>query len=332
VRILLAHPDDAAILVHGRDGTFTLPRVRLCERVSLGDPPALIAAVRVQLGLEITELFPLAEVVDEQAATVEAAVVCEIRAVPVDMALATWIGADRLEMVVAPDRMLLGDAVARISCAHSVQGRAPWFERGWFAAGRWLCAPAQGAGYELVGPVEQFRAWCISSVLRVPTTRGMIYLKASCDLPLFVNEAVVTQCLGSLFPEFVPAPLAIDAGRGWLALRTRRFPTYRFRAASTRPTRTWTRGPCCGCVGSSPLRLTWRDAEREASGVVRRRRVRSRPSHIRHVRDLHRPSGCLRHRRDPDDRRADTGHARPRRQAEPVGSPVAAAIPAIGGR
>jgi DNA-binding CsgD family transcriptional regulator len=91
--------------------------------------------------------------------------------------------------------------------------------RGWFAdAQQWLCATAREAGYEPVGPVEQFRIWCISSVLRVPATEGMIYFKVSSGLPLFVNEALVTRCLGSLFPEFVSAPLAIDAGRGWLAL------------------------------------------------------------------------------------------------------------------
>jgi hypothetical protein len=80
VRILLVHPDDAAILVHSRGGVFTLPRVRLPERVWLAEPLALIAAVRMQLGLEVTELFPLAEVVDEQAATADAAVACEVRA------------------------------------------------------------------------------------------------------------------------------------------------------------------------------------------------------------------------------------------------------------
>jgi hypothetical protein len=79
VRILLVHPHDAAILVYCRDGEFELPEVRVSERVCLDEPPAIIAAVRRQLGMEIIELFPLAEVVDEQAATVEAAVACEMR-------------------------------------------------------------------------------------------------------------------------------------------------------------------------------------------------------------------------------------------------------------
>jgi hypothetical protein len=219
VRILLLHPDDAAILVYNRDGGLVLPKVRVSERVCLDEPPAIIAAVRRQLGLEIIELFPLAEVVDEQAATVGAAVACEMRPGLMARAGATWIGADRIGVVAAPDQAPLSDAITRVSGGHRRRGRAPWFTRGWFAdAQQWLCAAARDAGYQPVGPVEQFRIWCISSVLRVPTMGGMIYFKVSSDLPLFVNEALVTRCLGALFPGFVPAPLAIDAGRGWLAL------------------------------------------------------------------------------------------------------------------
>jgi hypothetical protein len=55
VRILLLHPDDAAILVYNRDGGLVLPKVRVSERVCLDEPPAIIAAVRRQLGLEIIE-------------------------------------------------------------------------------------------------------------------------------------------------------------------------------------------------------------------------------------------------------------------------------------
>lgn len=219
MRVLLVHPDDAAILVYSRDCGFVLPKVRVSGRVRLDEPPAIIAAVRRQLGMEIIELFPLAEVVDEQAATVGAAVACEMRTGLVARAGATWIGADQIGVVAAPDRAPLSDAITRVSGGRRRRGQAPWFTRGWFAdAQQWLCAAARDAGYEPVGPVEQFRIWGISSVLRVPTTGGMIYFKVSSDLPLFVNEALVTRCLGSLFPGFVPAPLAIDAGRGWLAL------------------------------------------------------------------------------------------------------------------
>lgn len=224
VRVLLVHPDLPAVLMHAGDRGWRLPRVRLPERVSLEDPATLIAAVRAQLDVEVIELFPLGEVPDPEsatieAATIEAAVACELRAGRTGTPGATWIGADQLDKVEAPDRAPLGATLARILAEGSGQQRAPWSERGWFGeAERWLSSAARAAGCEPTGPVQQFRTWGISSVLRVPTTRGMIYLKASADLPLFVNEAVVTQCLGSLFPGFVPVTLAIDTERRWLAL------------------------------------------------------------------------------------------------------------------
>jgi hypothetical protein len=219
VSILIAHRADAAIGAYGRDGQLMVPKIRLPEHVWLNEPAALIAAVREQLGLEITELFPLSEIVDDQAATVTAAVACEARTRLTDASGIVWIGADRLEKLSDEDRGPARDALSRLSGEALGPGRAPWFVRGWFAeAERWLRAAAKEAGYEPAGPVEQFRTWSISSVLRVRTTRGMVYFKASADMPLFVNEALVTRALSSLFPEFVPAPLAIDASRDWLAL------------------------------------------------------------------------------------------------------------------
>jgi Phosphotransferase enzyme family len=70
----------------------------------------------------------------------------------------------------------------------------------------------------VTGPVQQLRAWELSCILRAPTASGDVYLKAVPDSPLFVNEPVVTGALAALFPDHVPAPLAVDAGRRWLAL------------------------------------------------------------------------------------------------------------------
>ena len=61
-------------------------------------------------------------------------------------------------------------------------------------------------------------AWELSCILRTPTAQGDVYFKAVRDSPLFVNEAVVTRALAALFPDHVPAPLALDAERRWMAL------------------------------------------------------------------------------------------------------------------
>jgi hypothetical protein len=49
-------------------------------------------------------------------------------------------------------------------------------------------------------------------VLRVPTTRGDVYLKAAAESPLFANEATVVPALAELFPVGYRA-----AGRGQYA-------------------------------------------------------------------------------------------------------------------
>lgn len=96
--------------------------------------------------------------------------------------------------------------------------RQPWAEPGWFPlAADWLLSAVDGAAVPATGPVQQFKVWELSSVLRVPTTGGDVYFKATIDSPLFVPEAAVTALLADLFPEHVPAPLAVDRERGWIA-------------------------------------------------------------------------------------------------------------------
>jgi hypothetical protein len=95
----------------------------------------------------------------------------------------------------------------------------PWTASGWFdqAAG-WLAASMERIGRPLTGPVRQVRAWELSCLLRAPTADGDVWLKANVASPLFVNEGVVMAALARLFGDPVPAPLAVDAGRGWMVL------------------------------------------------------------------------------------------------------------------
>jgi aminoglycoside phosphotransferase (APT) family kinase protein len=60
--------------------------------------------------------------------------------------------------------------------------------------------------------------WELSCVLRAPTTAGDVWFKTSIASPLFVNEGVVMRALAGLFPDHVPAPLAVEPERGWMVL------------------------------------------------------------------------------------------------------------------
>ncbi|MGH2593013.1 MAG: phosphotransferase [Anaerolineae bacterium] len=97
--------------------------------------------------------------------------------------------------------------------------RAPWARPGWYAeATAWMQAQLAQLDYRLTVPIEQVKSWCLSCILRALTTAGDVYFKAVADLPLFVNEAVVTQLLAERYPRHVPAPLCIDRERGWMLL------------------------------------------------------------------------------------------------------------------
>ena len=98
-------------------------------------------------------------------------------------------------------------------------GGAPWVDPGWFhAAEGWLLTSLEPLGYTATGPVRQLRVWELSCILRAPTARGDVYLKAIPDAPQFANEGVVMGALAGLFPEHVPVPLAVDARRRWTVL------------------------------------------------------------------------------------------------------------------
>jgi hypothetical protein len=73
-------------------------------------------------------------------------------------------------------------------------------------------------GHPATGPVRQLRVWELSCILRAPTARGDVYLKAIPDVAPFANEGVVMGALAGLFPDHVPVPLAVDAGRRWTVL------------------------------------------------------------------------------------------------------------------
>lgn len=78
----------------------------------------------------------------------------------------------------------------------------------------WATGVLAGRGIEITGtPTEmRRRAWSIQ--VRVPTTAGTMWLKASADG--FAHEGPLVQLLSRLRPGSVLEPLEIDQERGWL--------------------------------------------------------------------------------------------------------------------
>jgi hypothetical protein len=67
-------------------------------------------------------------------------------------------------------------------------------------------------------PVEQHRSLTISCLLRVNTTSGGLFMKAS-PPEMFAVEATLTHALAERYPGHVPTLLATDPGRNWMLMR-----------------------------------------------------------------------------------------------------------------
>jgi hypothetical protein len=80
----------------------------------------------------------------------------------------------------------------------------------------WIAAQISAAGARITGPIEEVHRRPWSTVLRVQTDRGPMFFKASSPTPS--REPAVTAFLARRRPNVVPAPLAIDAQRGWMLM------------------------------------------------------------------------------------------------------------------
>ncbi|MDQ3614736.1 MAG: aminoglycoside phosphotransferase family protein [Chloroflexota bacterium] len=97
--------------------------------------------------------------------------------------------------------------------------RRPWEHPGWYAqACRWIEETLASLGSEMIASPEQVRWWSLACVLRVPTSRGNVYFKASARQPLFVGEGVLLSYLEGVFPDRIPRLLATHAETGWILL------------------------------------------------------------------------------------------------------------------
>jgi len=91
----------------------------------------------------------------------------------------------------------------------------PWNEPGWLEqASSWIQTELARQGIQVNGPIEQphIRPW--STVLRVPTSSGKIFFKATS--PVLAHEPALTQALSLWRPDCMPPVLATDLVRGWM--------------------------------------------------------------------------------------------------------------------
>jgi phosphotransferase family enzyme len=93
-----------------------------------------------------------------------------------------------------------------------------WTKAAWRAqAEAWVAGELERLTISAVGPAEQIHVRPWSTVLRVPTTDGDLYFKASAPVQAF--EVLLLEKLLDLYPDRLPAVIAFDAERAWMLMR-----------------------------------------------------------------------------------------------------------------
>jgi hypothetical protein len=220
IRWVVVHPDDPRVLLARRGGELVLPQAERPGQVWTADPEEVLPALRELLGADAVLLRCLEEDEDPAARVQRATLMAVPREPPALPEGLAWVGRDALAATAAPgDAAVAARAVAELEGGRPGVPGQPWAARGWFAGAEgWLRAEMERLGRPVTGTVRQVRVWELSCVLRAPTAAGDVWFKANTTSPLFVDEGVVMGVLAGLFPDRVPAPLAVDAGRGWMVL------------------------------------------------------------------------------------------------------------------
>jgi hypothetical protein len=92
---------------------------------------------------------------------------------------------------------------------------ARWRDAAWLReAHGWIGANSPAP---LAGQIEQPHVYPWSTVLRIPTTEGLLWFKANAELERF-EAALVADLVGAV-PDLIVELVAVDTDRGWLLMR-----------------------------------------------------------------------------------------------------------------
>ena len=218
---LLPHPDQPLVLAQSDPEKLSLPHRACNERIWVADTYKLKPFLEELAGAPINILSYIAHQTDEELQQRDCIHLLELQTADVPQA-GFWLP---LEKILKNTNMppALREGLTRWHDEQRLgtlpERRAPWALPGWHAqAERWIADQVVHLGYREISSIEPVKSWSISCVLRVTTETGILYFKASRDLPLFVNEGVVLTRLGELYPDRLPIPVALAPERNWMLL------------------------------------------------------------------------------------------------------------------
>ena len=93
--------------------------------------------------------------------------------------------------------------------------KVPWSSPDWFArATKWIEESVQRSGATVIGAPVQVRVWAISCVLRISTSAGLLYFKASPDF--WGHEAILARYMADTFPQYMVDVTDIEPHQHWM--------------------------------------------------------------------------------------------------------------------
>ncbi|MEU2667299.1 phosphotransferase [Streptomyces sp. NPDC007164] len=206
-RTIVAADGGKQVLVHGDGGQWSLPRH------PGGGPERVRTVLRERWGGDTVRLGTLVDTGSgPEAGLVYAHQWCaETAAAP---GSTRWVSASDVGALTGLDPVDRALAEGWFSGEFALPD-VPWTRPGWYAeATGWLTARLSERGTGLTGPVEQFLVSPWACTLRAPTDEGHVFLKAA--PPGFPHEAVLTQRLGTWFPDNIVPVIAVQPEHGWL--------------------------------------------------------------------------------------------------------------------
>jgi hypothetical protein len=100
----------------------------------------------------------------------------------------------------------------------SDQPQLRWYDPDWQKqAHEWIRFEAERNSIQLTGEIEQPHAYAWSTVMRVPSSAGMLFFKATAGETIF--EIALTQKLADWYPDCMPELVTVDVNRGWMLMR-----------------------------------------------------------------------------------------------------------------
>lgn len=220
---LLLHPTEAKVLLQSNKGNYYLPYVEINKRILLDDFKSVKDAIEQRLNISVNILHYASYQVNKKQRKIQGIYVLEQHNSAEEIQIGTWFDLSTLKSLsfdVPEHKSIIEKYLIELASGNSPKLRPPWAQPGWFSeASEWIEEQLVKLEYKQIAPVEYIRNWSLSSVLKVKTTGGNLYLKqASTCLPLFCDEPIVTAKLASLFPEHMPTVISIDCQHQWMLL------------------------------------------------------------------------------------------------------------------